>query len=405
VLPLENLSHDPEQEYFADGMTEALITELSKISALKVISRTSVMQYKGIKKPMPQIARELGVDGVVEGSVAREGEQVRITVQLIHGPTDKHLWAESYQREMRGILALQGEVARAIANEVRVKLTPQEEGRLASARPVNPAAYEAYLRGRYHWNRRTGQDLRKATEYFLSATELDPTYSLAYAGLADSYALYNFYDVLPARESFPEARAAAERALQLDPTLVEAQTTIAFVTFYYDWDWTAADSQLERILQRRPDYANARQWYAEYLSLMGRHEEAIREIKQAQAYDPLSSIMRSQEAGFITMLATMTRRSRPADERFPRSEMAAGIHDFGPHLRSQRLVQRVAGRLSTSKGIERGYTAPRPGDCACGGAIGQAPRGQGNAQSSVGHASTDPTNAGAPPCLRVCRAG
>ncbi|MFQ5758032.1 MAG: tetratricopeptide repeat protein [Acidiferrobacterales bacterium] len=298
VLPLDNLMGDTEQEYFVEGMHEALTAELSKISALKVISRTSAMRYQDTDKPMPQIARELGVEALIEGSVLREGNQVRITVQLIHGATDEHLWAGAYERDLTNILVLQREVAQAIAREINIALTPEEQARLASARPVNPEAHEAYLKGRYHWNKRTARDLLKATEYFHAATELDPNYALAYAGLADSYALYSFYGVLSARESFPQARAAASRALEIDDTLVEAHTAIAFVTLYYDWDWAAAEIQLKRVLELRPDYAIARQWYAEYLSAMGRHEAAIREIKRAQEFDPLSLIMKSQEGAF-----------------------------------------------------------------------------------------------------------
>ncbi len=207
VLPLANLSRDPEQEYFADGMTEALITDLSKISALKVISRTSVMQYKGVKKPLPEIARELGVDGVIEGSVQRSGGQVLITAQLIRAATDTHLWAESYERELRDVLALQSEVARAIASEIKVKLTPQEQTRLASARPVNPHAYELYLKGRFYWSKRTDEGLKKSVGYFNQALEEDPTYALAWAGLADTYLnMGGEYRVLPPPEARPEPR-------------------------------------------------------------------------------------------------------------------------------------------------------------------------------------------------------
>lgn len=295
VLPLSDLSAQAGQEYFADGMTEALIAELAKIRGVKVISRTSVMQYKNARRALPQIARELGVDGVVEGSIVREGQRLRITVQLIHGPTDEHLWADSYERELSGVLALQGEMARAIAQQIQVTLTPQEQQHLSSARPVDPAAYEAYLKGRYYWNLRTQSDLLKATEHFQAAIGLDPTYALAYAGLGDSYALYAFYNVLPAREAFPKARAAAHQALKLDPNLIEAHTLLAFITFFHDWDWASAEAQLRRILEQRPDYGIARQWYAEFLASMGRHEEALAQIRLAQQSDPLSPIMKAVE--------------------------------------------------------------------------------------------------------------
>ena len=288
VLPLENLSRDPEQEYFADGMTEALIAELSKISALKVISRTSAMQYKGVKRPMPEIARGLRVDALVEGSVLREGDQVRITVQLIHGPTDQHLWAESYQRELRGILALQSEVARAIAGEIKIAVTPDEETRLAHARPVNPEAHQAYLKGRYYWNKRTEEGLGDALEYFRRAIEIDPTYALGYAGMADCYNLLPFYGLAPPKEAFPRARAAALKALDLDSTLAEAHTTLGDIAYSYDWDWSAAEQEYMRAIELNPSYATAHHWYANYLGVVGRLTEQMQEIKRALELDPLS---------------------------------------------------------------------------------------------------------------------
>ncbi|MCI0402223.1 MAG: protein kinase, partial [Acidobacteria bacterium] len=280
VLPLENLSRDPAQEYFADGMTEALITELSKISALKVISRTSAMQYKGVKKPMPQIARELGVDALIEGSVVREGDQVRITVQLIHGPTDKHLWADSYQRELRGILALQSEVAQAIAREIRVAVTPAEETRLAETRAVNPEAHEAYLKGRYHWNKRTREGFEKGIEYFEQAIEKDPNYALAYAGLADSYNNLGAWGHVPPRETYPRGKAAAMKALELDEELAEAHASLARNKIAYDWDWPGARQEFERYVQLNSNYANAHLWYSYYYFAMGRLDEAAREMKR-----------------------------------------------------------------------------------------------------------------------------
>jgi TolB-like protein len=216
VLPLENLSGDATQDYFADGMTEELTTNLAKIRALRVISRTSVMRYKGTRKSLPEVARELNVDGVIEGSVQRSGDRVRITAQLIHAPTDTHVWAESYERDLRDVLALQDEVANAIADEVKIKLTPQERVSLTSSRPVNPEAYEAYLKGRYYWSKRTGEGEQKGLEYFQQATALDPDYALAYAGVADSYIVLGAHGHLPVKEAFPKARAAAMRALDLE---------------------------------------------------------------------------------------------------------------------------------------------------------------------------------------------
>ncbi len=291
VLPLENLSGDPEQDYFADGMTEALITELGKISALRVISRQSVMRYKDTDKPVPEIARELNVDAVVEGSVLRDGERVRITTQLIRAMPERHLWAESYERDLSDVLALQGEVARAIAREIKVVVTPAEETRLASARPVNPEAYEAYLKGRYFWNKRTREELMKGLGYFQQAIERDPAFALAYAGLANSYLLLPQYNLAPPREVMPKAKAALMKALALDDTLGEAYTSLAAIKQIYEWDWAGAERAFNRALELDPNYATAHQWYAEYLRTMGRHDEAIREMKRALELDPVSLII------------------------------------------------------------------------------------------------------------------
>jgi eukaryotic-like serine/threonine-protein kinase len=291
VLPLENFSRDPDQEYFADGMTEALITDLSKISALKVISRTSVMQYKGVKKPLPQIAGELKVDAVIEGSVLREGNQVRISVQLIHGATDKHLWADNYQRELRSILALQSEVARAIAQQVKITLSPQEQARLTSPGPaVNPEAYEMYLKGRYFWNRRTQDALTKAVDYFQRAADIDPTYALAYVGLADSYVVLGGNQFLTPSEAFPKAKRAALKALELDNALAEAHTSLA-VVLQREWDWAGEEREFQRALELNPGYSTAHHWYSYFLTMMGRHEEAIAEARRATELDPLSLII------------------------------------------------------------------------------------------------------------------
>jgi len=291
VLPLENLSHDPEQEYFVDGMTDALIAELSHIGALRVISRTSMMQYKGSKKSLPQIARDLQVDAVVEGSVQRSGERVRVTAQLIYAPTDAHVWAHVYDRELRDILELESNVARTIADEIHVKLTPREETHLTTARVVNPAAYEAYLRGRYFWNKRTPEDLRKGAEYFQKAVDLDPTYALAHAGLADGYILLAIYDERLPREVMPLAKAAAKRALQLDDSLAEAHASLAYIEWAYDWDLVSAEAEFERALALNPGYATAREWHGLYLDQVGRFDEAAGEMQRAHEVDPLSQVI------------------------------------------------------------------------------------------------------------------
>jgi TolB-like protein/Tfp pilus assembly protein PilF len=291
VLPLATLSGQPEQDYFTDGMTEALIADLAKIGALRVISRTSAMQYKGVKKPLPEIARELNVDAVVEGSVMRAGDRVRITAQLIEAATDQHLWAESYDRELRDILTLQSEVARAIAREIQIKLTPQEQARLCCVQQIDPEAHECYLMGRYHWNKRTNDALFKAIDYFQQAIEKDADFALAYAGVADCYNILGFYSLLPSNQAFPPAKAAAAKAMEIDDRIAEAHASLAFVKFYHDWEWAAAESEFRRAIQLNPGYATAHHWYAEYLVAMGQPELCIAEFKRAHELDPLSLII------------------------------------------------------------------------------------------------------------------
>jgi TolB-like protein/DNA-binding winged helix-turn-helix (wHTH) protein/Flp pilus assembly protein TadD len=293
VLPLENLSGDPSQDYFSDGMTDELITELGQISGLRVISRTSVMTYKGARKPLPQIARELNVDTVVEGTVLRSGDQVRITAQLIEAPADKHLWAQSYEGDVRQTLTLQRQVARAIAEEIHIELTSHERDVLKSVNAVKLDAYEAYLKGRYFWNKRTADGLKKAIDYFNQAIELDPSYARAYSGLADSYALLGDweYGVLAPKEAYPKAKAAATKALELDSALGEAHISLAFSLDGFDWDFGAAETEFRRGIELNPGYATGHQWYAGHLILFGRNNEAIAEMKKAEDLDPLSLII------------------------------------------------------------------------------------------------------------------
>ncbi|MFQ5816610.1 MAG: protein kinase [Terriglobia bacterium] len=288
VLPLANLSGDPEQEYFVDGMTEALITELSKIGALKVISRTSAMRYKGTDKPLPQIARELGVDAVVEGSVLRVGEQVRITAQLVEAATDRHLWAESYQRGLTDILALQSEVARAIAREIKVTVTPAEEARLARARPVNPEVYELYLRGRYHCAQWTPKEMNKAVEYLQQAIERDPGYAPAHAELATCYTVLAFFDYLLPREAYPKTRAAANKALEIDDRLAEAHVALGGMSWYFEWNLQEAEREYKQAIELNPNHSMAHVWSAYTLGEAGRWEEAVAAARRAQELDPLS---------------------------------------------------------------------------------------------------------------------
>jgi TolB-like protein/DNA-binding winged helix-turn-helix (wHTH) protein len=288
VLPLENLSGDPSQEYFADGMTEALITDLGKIGELRVISRTSAMHYKGTRKTLPEIARELNVDAVVEGAVLRSGDRVRITAQLVQAASDRHLWAESYERDLRDVLALQDEVARDIANEIKIKLTPQEQARLASGRPVDPEAHEAYLRGRYEWNKWTEEDLKKSVEYFERAIQKDPAYAQAWAGLSDTYQFLSLRDSWPAEVAMPKAKAAALKAVDLDETLSDAHVALSGVLWPHERSWSAAENELLRAIALNPNNAWAHQAYGYQLSSVARFDEAIAEMKRSLELDPLA---------------------------------------------------------------------------------------------------------------------
>jgi len=303
VLPLDNLSGDASQNYFADGMTDELITDLAQISALRVISRTSVMAYKGARKPLPQIARELNVDAVVEGTVLHSGDQVRITAQLIEASTDKHLWSRSYEGEFRDTLVLQNRVAREIADQIRINLTPQEQAALKNVRVVNPEAYESYLKGRYFWNKRTADGLKAAQAYFNQAIEEDQKYAQAYSGLADTYALLGDwqYAVMTPKEAFPKAKAAAIKALELDSALGEAHNSLAFVLDGFDWDFDSAGKEFQRAIELNPGYATAHHWYAWHLSLLGRYDEAIAEMRKAENLDPLSLIINSDLAELLVL--------------------------------------------------------------------------------------------------------
>jgi TolB-like protein/DNA-binding winged helix-turn-helix (wHTH) protein/Tfp pilus assembly protein PilF len=291
VLPFENLSGDPNQEYFVDGMTDELTTQLAKIKSLRVISRTSAMQFKNVRRPLGEIARSLHVQAVVEGSVVRFDGNVRITVQLIDARTDQHLWAEDYHRDLRDSVALQGEVAERIAHEVRTTLTSEEKARLSGQGQVNPEAYEAYLRGRYFWNKRTEESLKKAIAYFEESIRHDPNAALPYDGLADCWLSLGWYGYLPPNETFPRAKAAAGKALELDGSLGEAHTSLAFAAMNYDWDWSTAGREFRRAIELNPNYANAHHWYADYLSAVGRHQEAVTESKRALELDPISPII------------------------------------------------------------------------------------------------------------------
>jgi TolB-like protein/DNA-binding winged helix-turn-helix (wHTH) protein/tetratricopeptide (TPR) repeat protein len=287
VLPLENLSGDPAQEYFTDGVTEALITDLGRIGELRVISRTSVMRYKGTKKPLQEIARELQVDALVEGTVARWGDRVRITANLVQASPEKHLWADTFERDLNDVLALQDDVSRAIANSVQIRLTPQEQARLSSPRPVNPAAYEAYLEGRYFSEKLWPTGGPKASQYFEIAIREDPTWAPPYSGLADSYSVAGANTAIP-NEFCRKAQAAALEAVKRDDEAGEVHTALADVEFWCNWDFPGAEREVARAVQLNPNFARARSSHGRYLLAMGRTDEGLAETKLAVGLDPLS---------------------------------------------------------------------------------------------------------------------
>jgi TolB-like protein/DNA-binding winged helix-turn-helix (wHTH) protein/Flp pilus assembly protein TadD len=334
VLPLENLSGDPEQDYFADGMTDELITQLANISALRVISRTSVMRFKGTRRPLAEIARELHVDTVVEGTVARSADRVRVTAKLIQVQPESSLLAERYERPVGDVLMLQGALARQIAERIRITLKPEERSRLANLQRVNPDAYEAFLKGRYYWSKRTEESTRKAITYFEQAIDKDPAYGLAYTGLADSQlslALAEaLQEVAPPSEAFPKARAMASRALAIDPSLGEAHASLGHIKFQYDRDWSGAEREFTRAIELSPGYAPAHQWYALSLMWMGRLDEALVEINRARELDPLSLVINAN-VGFVLAGAhqydeavNQCRKTLEMDPRFAQAHYRLG---------------------------------------------------------------------------------
>jgi TolB-like protein/DNA-binding winged helix-turn-helix (wHTH) protein/Flp pilus assembly protein TadD len=347
VLPLDNLSGDASQDYFSDGMTDELITDLAKIKALRVISRTSVMRYKGTHTPLPEIARALKVDAIVEGSVLRSGEQVRITAQLIQVPADKHLWAESYEGNLSDTLALQNKVARAVAEQIRIEVTSQERAELKSVKKIDPDAYEDYLKGRYFWNKRTPDGLKKAVEYFNQAIAKDPNYAAAYSGLADTYALLGDwqYAVMPTKEAVPKARAAAVKALELDDTLGEAHNSLAFCLDGYDWNFDAADKEFRRAIDLNPGYAPAHHWYAWHLALLGRNDDALAEMRKAASLDPLSLNINSDLAELLLIAhfpdesIQQSRKTIDMDPSFPAAHNQIAQGYLAKHMYAETIAE------------------------------------------------------------------
>jgi TolB-like protein/DNA-binding winged helix-turn-helix (wHTH) protein/tetratricopeptide (TPR) repeat protein len=285
VLPLANLSHDPEQEYFADGMTEELITELGKVAALRVISHTSVNRFKGTKKPLQEIARELQVDAIMEGSVSREAHRIRVTANLIQASPEKHLWAESYDRDLRTVLDLQSEVARTIADRVKITVTPGERLRLSATQTVNPEAFELYLKGTFYNNKWTKEGFERGIEYFNQALQKEPRNARAYAGLAVAYGGLGIYGDIAA---YPKQKASALKALEINNTLADAHNTLAWAKFTYDWDTAGAEQEFRRAIELNPSDARAHAWYGIFLAMRGRIEDSLQQVKSARDLDPIS---------------------------------------------------------------------------------------------------------------------
>jgi TolB-like protein/DNA-binding winged helix-turn-helix (wHTH) protein/Flp pilus assembly protein TadD len=298
VLPLANLSNDPEQEFFADGMTDELITNLAKVNALRVISRTSVMRYRNTQKPLAEIGKELGADALIEGTVLRSGNNVRITVQLINASTDRHLWAEEYQRDVHDVLALQADVARAITTAVQIKLTPQQQLRLASTHQIDPEAHDAYLRGLYLYRKGKPESTEKAIGYFEQAIARNPSDPLFYAALSDAYSSLTPHARAPL-DVLPKAKAAASRAVELDDTLAEAHASLAYIKLWFDWDWPGAEREYRRALELNPNLTKAHTGYAAYLATIGRTQEAINEAELGHQLDPVSLSSLDSEASVL----------------------------------------------------------------------------------------------------------
>ncbi len=368
VLPLANFSGDPAQEFFVDGMTDELITDLAKIGSLRVISRTSVMRYKGTSESLPEIARELNVDGIIEGSVTRSGQRVRITAQLLYGPTDKHLWAETYERDLGDVLGLQSEVAQAIAQQVRAQVTPQLQARFRAARPVNPEAYDAYLRGRYYLSNMftMAQPLNMAKNYFEEAVRKDPGFAPAYSGLAEDYIYLAIFRQMPAEAAHQHAEEALRHALALDDSIGEAHDALAVLNWRYSWNWDSTERELDQAIALAPSYSCAHEDRAEYLAFQGRRAEAEAEMAKSLELDTSVGSFLTESAVYFQLrdfdrLVEASRRgiALNPNEWFEHFYLGAGYEGTGKQLESiaeyQKAVELSGGDQDATAALAHAY--------------------------------------------------
>jgi TolB-like protein/DNA-binding winged helix-turn-helix (wHTH) protein/Tfp pilus assembly protein PilF len=344
VLPFDNLSRDPDQEFFSEGLTEEMIAQVGKLNRdrLKVVARSSVAKYKGSTLTAREIGNELNADYLVQGSIRRSSGRIRITVQLIKARDQIDVWTESYDRELKDVLAVQDSVVRSIASEIHIALTEEQEERLATPRQISPEAYEAYLKGRYYWNKRTGESMQKAEQYFEQAIDRDPSYAAAYSGLADCNSGLTWHGFKSPAEALPKAYAAARKALEINPESAEAHASLG-LAMTHRWDWTGAEAEFRRALQLDPQYANAHHWYGDYLSIRGRHGEALAEAKHALELDPLN-LMISTWLGLRYYMARdyshaidQNRNSVELDPNFAAAHLLLGEDYRGAGLHSEAV--------------------------------------------------------------------
>lgn len=350
VIPLDMLSSDQQDEYLADGLTEEVINTLSSIAGLKVIARTSMMKYKGANKGAAEIARELNVGTVLEGSVMKAGDKIRVTMQMVDAKTDEPVWAQKFDRKLKDVFAIQTDIAKKVAEALKVRLLKDQRALIERKAPENIDAYVLYLRGRYHWGKRNEEDLKKAIGYFEEAVKKDPNYTLAYTGLADCYTLMGRHLYLPADEAFSKARECANRALQIDDSLAEAQTSLAGILINYDWDWRGAEERFRRAIQLNPNYATAHHWYSVLLMTMGRLNEAVEESEVAHVLDPLSPVV---SMGLVQAYLFAGRYDEAIDECKRHLDMHPGLavaHDFLIHLYVQKGAFGEASREADTLG-------------------------------------------------------